>query len=280
MHTVELNRLSGRIIGAAMEVHRELGAGLAEDDYELALSSELAPIGIFHMRQDPLPVIYKGFAIDCEYRLDLLVEDVVIVELKSVAALHPIHEAQLLTYLRLAKKQLGLLLNFDVPILKDGIRRRVLGLEEDGYVAEPVRKNIPTTIALGSQPFDDLSNQLLSAAIEVHRHLGCGLLKSAYEGCLAYELSLRGLPVERKKPMSVRYRDTILPKPVEVDMIVAEQLPLMFASVTDISTLLEARLLGQLNAGNWPFGLLLNFNGKTLHEGVRRLVNPRFGRRK
>ena len=278
MNTAQLNNLSGRVIGAAIEVHRELGAGLDEDDYEWALSRDLASIGIFHKRQEPLPVIYKGVAIDCEYRLDLLVEDLLILEIKSVAAIHPIHEAQLLTYLRLARTKLGLLLNFDVPVLKDGIRRRVLGLEEDGVLAAATHMTAERTPFSTDRRFDDLSNQVLSAAIEVHRHLGGGLLKSAYAGCLAHELTLRGIPFEHQKPLAVRYREIILPKPVTIDMVVAGKLPLMFASVTDVTDLLEARLLGHLKLGGWPVGVLLNFNGKSLRDGLRRLVNPQLGR--
>lgn len=282
MSTDQLNALSGRVIGAAIEVHRELGPGLDEPDYEVALSAELTAQGIGHKRQQPLPVIYKGIALDCGYRMDVLVEGVLILELKSVVAIHPIHEAQLLTYLRLSDRKLGLLMNFDVPLLKEGIRRKVLGLEEDD-----VRKQGPSTMEGLVEPsrrqdrnsFDALSNHVLGAAIEVHRQLGRGLLKSAYEECVAHELSLRGTPFERKKPVVARFRDISLPKPVEIDMVVAGTLPLMFASVTDIPTLFEARLLGRLKLGNWPFGLLLNFNGDTLSEGVRRIVNPQFRRR-
>jgi GxxExxY protein len=114
------------IIGAAIEVHRQLGAGLLESTYEECLCHELHLRGIGFGRQLDLPVSYKGLQLDCGYRLDLLVENTVVVELKSVEQLLPIHEAQLLTYLRLAHKPVGLLINFNVPLLKDGIRRRVL----------------------------------------------------------------------------------------------------------------------------------------------------------
>jgi GxxExxY protein len=119
-------RLSQRIIGCAIEVHRELGPGLLESVYEAALSRELSREGIAFQRQLALPVVYKGEVLGLDFRIDILVEDLVIVELKSVEKLLPIQEAQLLTYMRLARKGLGLLINFNVPLLKDGIVRRVL----------------------------------------------------------------------------------------------------------------------------------------------------------
>ena len=122
----ELNRLSGIIVNAAVEVHREMGPGLLERVYEESLSKELRLRGIASIRQLPQPIIYKGEALDDEgYRIDLLVEEEVIVELKTVAQLLPIHDSQLLTYLRLSRKPLGLLINFHVPLLKEGIKRLV-----------------------------------------------------------------------------------------------------------------------------------------------------------
>jgi GxxExxY protein len=114
------------IISAAIEVHRELGPGLLESVYEECLCRELHLRGLEFRRQVELPVIYKGLKLDCGYKLDLVVQDEVILELKSVERLQPIHEAQLLTYLRLADKRVGLLINFNVPLLTQGIIRGVL----------------------------------------------------------------------------------------------------------------------------------------------------------
>jgi len=122
----ELNKITEAIIGAAIEVHRTVGLGLLESAYEECLSREFAVREIPFQRQLPLPVFYKGVSLDCGYRLDFLVAGKIIVELKSIDQLLPIHEAQLLTYLRLSKCKLGLLINFNVPLLKDGILRRVL----------------------------------------------------------------------------------------------------------------------------------------------------------
>ncbi len=121
----ELNELTDAIIGAAIEVHRHLGPGLLESAYEECLCYELSLAGLAFRRQVRVPVQYKGLKLDCDFRLDLLVEDSVIVELKTVDGLAPIHSAQLLTYLKATNKQLGLLINFNVPVLKSGIKRLV-----------------------------------------------------------------------------------------------------------------------------------------------------------
>jgi len=123
----ELNEISGQVIGAAIEVHRELGPGLLESAYEACLRHELQQRGVRVEQQVPVPVFYKGLHLECGYRLDLLVENQVIVELKAVESLLPIHEAQLLTYLKLYQRRLGLLINFNVPVLKNGIKRLLNG---------------------------------------------------------------------------------------------------------------------------------------------------------
>jgi len=119
--------LSGKIIGAAIEVHKHLGPGLLENAYEACLCRELELRGIPFQRQYPVNIEYKGITVEAAYRIDVLVTDLVVIELKSVEKFEPIHDAQLLTYLRLHKRWLGLLINFNVPVLKDSIQRRVLG---------------------------------------------------------------------------------------------------------------------------------------------------------
>jgi GxxExxY protein len=118
--------LTEKIIGFAIEVHRQLGPGLLESAYEECLCYELGQNGFAVRRQVPLPVVYKTIRLDCGYRIDLLVEERVILELKTVERLIPVHEAQLLTYLKLSGMRTGLLLNFNSATLKDGIRRMVL----------------------------------------------------------------------------------------------------------------------------------------------------------
>lgn len=122
------DELSHEIIAAAIEVHRHNGPGLLEAVYEECLGRELMLRGIAHVRQLALPISYKGISLECGYRLDLVVEDLVVLEIKAVEKLLPIHEAQLLTYLKLTRKQLGLLMNFNVPLMKHGIKRMVNGL--------------------------------------------------------------------------------------------------------------------------------------------------------
>ncbi|RRJ96710.1 GxxExxY protein [Opitutaceae bacterium TAV4] len=123
---IEQEALTEKIIGAAIEVHKQLGPGLLESAYEAALALELALRGVGLEKQRVLPVSYKGTPIEIGYRIDLLVEGKIVVELKAVEALHPLHEAQLLTYLKLSGCKVGLLINFNVPLLKNGIVRRVL----------------------------------------------------------------------------------------------------------------------------------------------------------
>ena len=119
------NQITKLVIGFAIEVHRALGPGLLESAYEECLCYELAQGGIRFLRQVALLVRNKGVTLDCGYRMDLLVDDLVIVEIKAVESLSPIHEAQLLTYLKLAEKSVGLLINFNVPVLKQGLKRIV-----------------------------------------------------------------------------------------------------------------------------------------------------------
>jgi GxxExxY protein len=122
----EHDAVTERIIGLAIQVHRHLGPGLLESAYEECLCYELRENEIAFRRQVPLPIIYKGIRLDCGYRLDILVEEQVILELKTVERLLPIHEAQMLTYLKLSGIHIGLLLNFNTAVLKDGLRRILL----------------------------------------------------------------------------------------------------------------------------------------------------------
>jgi len=128
VNTHDLNICSGAVVDGAMQVHSALGPGLLESAYELCLAHELRMRGIQVETQVAVPIIYKGFRLDAGYRIDLLVENEIVIEAKSVAKLLPVHEAQLLSYLRLANRRLGLLINFNIPHLRDGIKRMVNGL--------------------------------------------------------------------------------------------------------------------------------------------------------
>jgi GxxExxY protein len=124
----QINRLTDTIIGAAIEVHRALGPGLLESAYEACLAFELVERGLQVERQKPLPLVYRQVLLDCGYRLDLLVENRVIIEIKSIGQLAPIHQAQLLSYLKMSNYKVGLLINFNVRMLKSGIIRMVNNL--------------------------------------------------------------------------------------------------------------------------------------------------------
>jgi GxxExxY protein len=148
---MDLNQLTERVIGACMEIHKTLGPGLLESAYEECLCHELRLAGLGFERQRPLPVAYKGVQLDCGYRLDLVIEDKVVVELKTVQELSPIHEAQLLTYLKLSGLTVGLLINFNVPVLRRGIKRIVNhfdegsarganGARDDSFGTEPAQR--------------------------------------------------------------------------------------------------------------------------------------------
>ena len=134
------NAIAKQIVDAAFRIHTTIGPGLLESVYETLLSYELGRRGLGTLRQQPIPVVYEGIRIEAGFRADLIVEDKVIVEIKSVEALAPVHKKQLLTYLRLADKRLGLLINFHVPLIRDGITRIVNGLEDDFHAKPPRRK--------------------------------------------------------------------------------------------------------------------------------------------
>jgi GxxExxY protein len=127
---MDINTLSNVVIGAAIDVHKTLGPGLLETAYETCLCHELDLRGIEYKKQIQLPVKYKSIQLDCGYRLDVLVENKIVIELKSIEKILPIHDAQLLTYLKLGGWQLGMVFNFNVSLLKHGIKRKVLNFSE------------------------------------------------------------------------------------------------------------------------------------------------------
>src|SRR5271165_5631328 len=137
------NEIAKEIVDAAFRIHTTLGPGLLESVYDAVLAHELGRRGLRITRQQPIPVIYDNVRIDIGFRADLIVEDKVIVEIKSVEALAPVHKKQLLTYLRLADKRLGLLINFHVAFIKEGISRIVNGLEEESHAKSQGRQEHP-----------------------------------------------------------------------------------------------------------------------------------------
>lgn len=144
---MNLNEISGKIVDAALRVHKELGPGLLESVYEVVLADELCHMGLRARRQVPIPILYAGRAFEEGYRADLLVEEQIVVEIKSVDQLARVHKKQLLTYLKLGDKRLGLLINFGGEFLKGNIERLVNGLDEpsplSAFSASSARKNPP-----------------------------------------------------------------------------------------------------------------------------------------
>ncbi len=136
----KLDLITRRIIGAAIEVHRTLGPGLLESAYQACLAFELRQLGFKVEEQKPLPVVYKEVKLDCGYRMDLVVDDSVVLEIKAVEPLAPIHEAQLLSYLRLSGMHIGLLMNFHTRVLKDGIKRLVNEFPDSAISAAAVNR--------------------------------------------------------------------------------------------------------------------------------------------
>lgn len=126
----ERNNLSKTILDASIEVHKQLGPGLLESVYEICLCKELMNKGISYQRQVSLPIVYKNEKLDAEFRIDIVVENEIIIELKAVEEIQPVHHAQLLTYLKLYNKHLGLLINFNTPRLVDGFKRLINGYEK------------------------------------------------------------------------------------------------------------------------------------------------------
>jgi len=123
---MEINEITQKIIGCAIEVHKNLGPGLLESAYEECLAFDLTKAGLSIKRQQPVPVVYRDIKLDCGYRIDILVEKCVVIELKVVDEFNPVHQAQILTYMKFSDMKVGLLINFNITVLKNGIRRFVL----------------------------------------------------------------------------------------------------------------------------------------------------------
>ena len=257
------NELTGRVIGAAISVHSELGPGVEETACEEALCVKLTAIGIEHERQKPLPLEYKKVVLDCGFRLDILVEDRLPLELKAVEKIHPIHEAQLLTYMRLGKHSLGLLVNFDVPLLKDGVRRKALTKHSHLMpYEEPKLEN----------GFDRISAEIVRAVLEVHRILGPGLIRSAYEECLCYELGVRNVEFTRNCEVPLFFEGHDLAYSTEIPLVVAGRIPVYCLSNSRSTELHNSRLLARLRMTDWPYGFLINFNSPAIRNGIRRIT--------
>lgn len=254
--------LTKSVIGAAIAVHRAFGPGLDEADYEHALHLELDALGIQHQCQVPQPLCYKGEELDCGYRLDIVVSGQLLLELKTVEKIHPVYEAQLLTYLRLSSLPLGLLMNFNTLTLKDGVLRRACSLKS----VSRFQNEMPV-----AEKFDDLSREVLAAALEVRYELGYGLLRSAYEACLVRALSLKGIRTQINLPANLIYRDQLILSRKEVPMIVEDSLMVVCHCAKELGPLHLARDRSLLKASGVSSGLCLNFHADSLVTEVHRI---------
>jgi len=285
---MKTNDLTREIIGGAIEVHRELGPAKPEAAYERALAVELTRRGLQLVTQHAVPVVYKGVKLDCGYRLDLLAAHTVVIEVKAVEAVHPVHRAQVLTYLKLGGWKIALLLNFNVAVLKEGIQRLVLGLDEHGdetAVTRSTQRGEASSAALphrfrsaddsGDADAERAAHEVVDAAMEVHQALGPGLLASAYQACLCHELHLRAVPFERKQSLPLVYKGTPLGESDEVELVVRKKVIVNPCALAALQPVHEAALLSQLRLGRWRLGLLINFNTIHLADGLRRLVLSR-----
>jgi GxxExxY protein len=254
------SHLTGQVIAAAIAVHREFGPGLDEADYEHALHLELIAMGIEHECQVPLPLIYKGANLDCGYRIDLVVAGQLLLELKSVEKLHPLHEAQLITYLRLAQLKLGLLMNFGNLVLRDGIVRRA----NSSMKAPKNRISRSTSAAI-----DELSHEVIDATIEVQHILGTGLLRSVYEAALAHEIKLRGLKVEQRLPAKVIYREQIIASTKQIPLVIEDRLMVAIVCTKKLDPIHIARQRSLLKATPVEEGLCFNFHAISMAAEVK-----------
>lgn len=258
------NEITHAIIGAAIDVHRAIGPGQDEIVYEDALEVALRGRGMRFHRQKPLPVHYKGVKLDCGFRPDFVVEGTVVGECKAVELMHPVFEAQVRTYQRLGGWPLGLLLNFNVPVIKEGVARFVVSATEfrqGGEFSAEIRR---------TQRESDLTEVIIGAAMEVHRLLGPGLLQSVYSACLRHELTLAGLDFEAGRRSDVTFQGEKLGHSAELDLIVAGQVLVVARSVPKLLPIHPAQVRSQMRLANLPTALLLNFHARRLIDELRR----------
>ncbi len=258
------NAITHAIIGAAIEVHREIGPGQDEVLYEDALEVALRSRSLRFRRQHGLPVHYKGVKLDCGFRPDFVVENTVVVEGKAVEMAHPVFDAQVRTYQRLGGWPLGLLLNFNVPVMKEGVSR---------FIVDP--GEFRTAISSGTeagrtQGKRDLAGRIIGAAIEVHRLLGPGLLNSVYAACFQHEVALADLRFECGREIDAVFQGERLGHPVELELVVEGEFLVCVKTVPAILPLHESQVRSQMRLGNLPAGLLLNFHASRLVDGLKR----------
>lgn len=291
-----LNKITETIIGVAIDIHRAFGSGLLESAYEACMVYDFIQAGMTVEQQKPLPVVYRGVTLECGYRLDLLIENEVIVEIKAVEKLLPIHNAQLLSYLKLAGCKVGLLMNFNVEMLKDGIQRVVNHFPESSAasassaVTNPKAKLPVERLSLKKscsftaenaevaemdqeERLIKITETIIGVTIDIHRALGSGLLESAYEACMVYDITQAGLSVEQQIPIPVKYREVKIECGYWLDLLVDKEVIVEIKSIEKFLPIHKARLMSHLKLAGCKVGLLINFNVEILKDGIQRVVN-------
>lgn len=266
MHEFHRPDIAYPAIQAAVDVHQSLGPRQNESTYERAFAARLQAAGLEVWTQVGLPLRYKQARLDCGFRVDAIVARSLVVEVKAVESLAPIHDAQVPTYLRLTEIKLGLLLNFDVAVMRQGIRRLILSSRP----GPPTPDNTNCSpIVRGLTP---LARQLWDAAGEVHQQLGPGLLPKAYETCLAYELHARRLAFRRAVQVPLDFPGAKGGETLHVPLLVDDRLPVVCLAVAELTDVHRARVRTMLRHGNWPHGLAINFNVLRLADGFRQVI--------
>lgn len=258
------NDITHGIIGAAIDVHRELGPGQDEALYEDAMEVALANRHLKFRRQSALPIVYRGVELECQLRPDFVVEETVVVECKSADLVHSIFGAQVRTYQRLGHWPLGLLLNFNVPVLKEGISR---------FIVDTTEFRGGGDLSSELQPARDPSNEIqtvIDAGIAVHRQLGTGLLHSVYATCLQHELTLAGLEFHVGCRVQVAFEGATLRHRAQLELVVSGRLLVATRAVLRLLPVDEAQVRSQMRLGNLGMALLLNFHAQRLVDDLKR----------
>jgi GxxExxY protein len=308
-----LEALLERTIGCCIAVHRELGAGLPEHAYAKALSLELTVAGIPLEREKRYPLHYRNQFL-CDVYLDFVIADSLVVEIKAVEHLAEIHHSQTLNYMRVSRLRAGLLINFSVPVLKAGIRRKILRKETSCVFVSfvlfvvPARRYSARSSAFTRLPYahsphglpcrhedtktrrhegeitdmlrlpspldedlETLIHRVIGCCIEVHRHLGPGLLEVIYQRAVAYERQETDIRCEREKRYPVTYRGHNLYVHC-LDIVVEDRLILELKAVELLHPVHTAQTISSLRAFKLPVALLFNFNVAVLAQGIKRIV--------
>ncbi len=275
------NEIATQVVDAAYKIHTRFGPGLLEFAYEKMLEYELKKRGLPVVCQKPAPIVYEDVTLEAGYRIDVMVADKVILELKAIAQTAPVHKKQVLTYLRLADKRLGLLLNFGEALIKTGITRIANNLEDGSSRQKSGTKrkeNLQELYALAvwrdlSSKEDKIARQIVEAAYKIHSMFGPGLLASAYETMLAYELKNRGLQLACQQTIPIVYEEISIEMGCRADVIVENKVIVRLQSVERSIPLYKKQVLTQLKSADKRLGLLINFGKLFIKDGISRVVN-------